>query len=225
MSAFGSGAPPTISVYSAAKTPLGLDLGNLVTALQAYVAVHVAPVWDCGAILKLTDGPVPGTWGFVFLDDADAPGAAAYHTVEGLPLSKVFVRTILDAKQSLTVAASHELVEMLVDPAANLLAYGAGKVVAYEAADPVEDDADGFELGGFQMSDFVFPSWFEDFRAPGSTQFDYTGKLKAPFTLAPNGYMSVYTSQGWSQVFGSVHKGTAFSREDRRGHRSEYRSR
>lgn len=225
MSAFDRGVAPTISVYNRATVSLGLDLSKLVIALQAYVSVHIAPVWNCGAILNLTDGPVPGTWGFVFLDDADVEGALAYHTVDGLPFSKVFVRTLQQAADSLSVAASHELVECLVDPACNLMAYGAGKVVAYEAADPVEADEDGFQVGGFQMSDFVFPSWFEGFHPKGATQFDYTGKLSAPFTLAKGGYMSTWDGRAWSQSFGSDAKAARFWSEDRRGHRSEFRHR
>ena len=104
----------------------------------------------------------------VFLDDADAPGALAYHdlTPDGFPISKVFVKTTLKSKELVSVSASHELVEMLVDPAINLWANGpdADQMWAYESADPVE--ADSFDVGGFAMSDFVFPAWFEGFRRP-----------------------------------------------------------
>jgi len=105
--------------------------------------------------------------GIRFLDTADQADALAYHelTPDGLPLAKVFVQTIADAGASLTVAASHELVEMLVDPAINLLSLGpdAKAAYAYESADPVEADSLGFKVNGFLMSDFVYPSYFENF--------------------------------------------------------------
>src|SRR5262249_31056630 len=65
-------------------------------------------------------------WAVVFLDDADQPGALAYHdlTPEGLPLSKVFVRTTIQNGDLVSVSASHELVEMLVDPAINMMTTG-----------------------------------------------------------------------------------------------------
>ena len=55
----------------------------------------------------------------VFLDDADQSGALAYHdlTPDGLPQAKVFVKTTLENKNLMRVSASHELVEMLADPA------------------------------------------------------------------------------------------------------------
>ena len=43
------------------------------------------------------DRVLKGAWAMVFLDDADSPGALAYHdlTPDGLPESKVFVKTTL----------------------------------------------------------------------------------------------------------------------------------
>ena len=59
---------------------------------------------------------VKDAWAVVFLDNADQPGALAYHdlTPSGFPLSKVFVKTTLDNNDLVSVSASHELVEMLV---------------------------------------------------------------------------------------------------------------
>jgi hypothetical protein len=120
-------------------------------------------------------------------------------------------------------SASHELVEMLVDPAINLLATGPDQIVtyAYESADPVE--ALGFPVNGIQMSDFVYPSYFEDFRQPGSVQFDQMNQVNAPFQILHGGYQLILKGGQWSQIFGSKEKERAFAREDRRGHRSEER--
>src|ERR1051325_8278852 len=124
--AFDQGQIPDIAVFSQASTPLGLDLDRLIAALQTFVTAYVAPVWGTPARLARSTGFKKGAWAFVFLDTADQANALAYHelTPDGLPLSKVFVKTISDAGASLTVAASHELVEMLVGPAINLLALG-----------------------------------------------------------------------------------------------------
>jgi len=61
-----------------------------------------------------------------FLDSADVQNALGYHdlTPDGLPLSKVFVQTTVQAGQKVSVTASHELAEMLVDPAINLCSTG-----------------------------------------------------------------------------------------------------
>jgi hypothetical protein len=225
--AFDQGQTPEIAVFNKAKTPLGLSLGALVAALQKFVDDHVVPVWGTPARLVLTDGFKKGDWGFVFLDTADAPGALAYHdlTPDGFPLSKVFVKTIADDGASLSVAASHELVEMLVDPAINLLSAGPDPkaAYAYESADPVEADELAFQVNGFAMTDFIYPSYFESFRKPNSTKFDHQGKVSKPFQILRGGYQIVVKNGKWTQVTASTAKKKALAREDRRGHRSETR--
>jgi len=161
----------------------------------------------------------------VFLDDADQPGALAYHdlTPDGLPVSKVFVKTTLDDGGLVSVSASHELVEMLVDPAINMMTSGPDSktMYAYESADPVEELS--FPVNGIQMSDFVYPAYFEVFRKPKSVQFDHSKQVTKPFQILKGGYQIVFKNGKYSQVFGSAAKEKRFAKEDRRGHRSETR--
>src|SRR5713101_3681911 len=167
-----------------------------------------------------------GAWAIVFLDDADQPGALAYHdlTPDGLPESKVFVKTTLANNDLVSVSASHELVEMLVDPAINLMTTGPDPkiIYAYESADPVE--ALSFEVNGIQMSDFIYPAYFEGFHKAGSVTFDQMDKVKKPFEILSGGYQIIFKNGKWSQVFGSEAKKKSFAKEDRRGHRSEQRA-
>jgi len=225
--AFDQGQIPDIAVFSQATAPLGVDLDKLIAALQKFVTDYVAPVWGTPARLARTTGFKQGAWAFVFLDTADQANALAYHelTPDGFPLSKVFVKTIADAGASLTVAASHELVEMLVDPAINLLSLGPDPkaAYAYEAADPVEADSLGFKVSGMLMTDFVHPSYFESFRKPNSTKFDYRGKVTRPFQILPGGYQLVFKNGQWSQLTANKTKARTLKREDRRQHRSEVR--
>lgn len=215
-----------IAVYNRATAPLGIDLGAFVAALNAYVASAVAPAWNVSAELHLAPGPVKGEWGMVFLDASDIQGALAYHDEEqDTPLAKVFVGTIRQNGSSLTVAASHELVEMLVDPLCNCYAvtHDPQRLMAYEAADPVEDDSLGFEVDGFTMSDFVYPAWFDATRPAGSTKFDHQGVLSEPFQVHSGGYVITLTNGAVNETFGSKAKAQEFALEDRRGHRSELR--
>ena len=225
--AFDQGQIPDIAVFNQATTPLGLDLDKLIAALQKFVTDYVAPVWGTPARLVRASGFRKDAWAFVFLDTADQANALAYHelTPDGFPLSKVFVKTIADARASLTVAASHELVEMLVDPAINLLSLGPDPkaAYAYESADPVEDDSLGFKVNGMLMTDFVYPSYFESFRKPNSTRFDYRGKVTRPFQILPGGYQLVFKNGEWSQLTATKAKARALREEDRRQHRSEIR--
>jgi hypothetical protein len=220
------GAIPTIACFNKAKTPLGVDFGLLIRALQVYVNRHVEPVWRTRAKLVKSTDFVPGAWAMVFLDDADQPGALAYHdlTPDGLPEAKVFVRTTLQNNDLVSTSASHELVEMLVDPGINLMTTGPDPkaTYAYETADPVEQYA--FALDRIPMSNFVYPSYFETFRAPGSVPFDHLRVVSAPFQILPGGYQAVFKNGVWSQQFGSAEKEQAFAREDRRGSRTEQRA-
>ncbi len=124
--AFNQGGVPTIACFNKAKTALGVNFDALIAAMQMFVDRHVAPVWGTPAKLIKSKGFVKGAWAMVFLDNADQPGALAYHdlTPDGLPQSKVFVKTTLENKNLVSVSASHELVEMLVDPAINLMTTG-----------------------------------------------------------------------------------------------------
>jgi hypothetical protein len=226
LASLNRGAIPTIACFNHATTPLGIKFDTLVHALQAYVSQHVAPVWGTTAQLVQKTNYVPGAWALVFLDDADQPGALAYHdlTPDGLPQAKVFVRTLLGSGETVSGAASHELVEMLVDPFLNLLALGpdAGSAYAYESADPVEELH--FAVNGLPMSDFVYPSYFEAFHAPSSVLFDHLGMVRRPFEILPGGYQSVFKDGAWTEFFGSTAKRDRFVAEDRRGHRSEQRT-
>ena len=224
--AFDQGQIPRIACFNAAKTPLGVKLSTLLSAMQHFVDDHFAPVWGTPCKLLETTGFIKGAWALVFVDDADVANALAYHdlTPDGLPISKVFVRTILGAGESLSVSASHELAEMLVDPAINLMSTGPDPkaMYCYETADPVE--AKRFKVAGVPMTDFVYPAYFESFRKPKSARFDHLGLVRRPFELLAGGYQIVFKNGKWSNLDGgSKAKRKALRREDRRQHRSEYR--
>lgn len=217
---------PTIVCVNKATVPLGVDFDALIAAMQVFVDEHVAPVWGTRAKLIRTKALVPGKWAMVLLDDADHAHALAYHdlTPDGLPLAKVFVKTTLMNKDLVSVSASHELVEMLVDPSINLVTTRTGSklVYGYESADPVEEL--NFPINRIPMTNFVYPTYFEAFHKPGSVRFDHLGKINKPFQIHAGGYLGVYKKGKWIQIFGSAAKKKRFAREDRRGHRSEQRA-
>jgi hypothetical protein len=222
--AFDRGQIPTITCINKATIDLGVNFKKLVAALQKFVNVSFAPIWGTPANLVLATTFAKGAWAIVFLDDADVENALGYHdlTPDGLPLSKVFVKTTLAARQKVSVTACHELAEMLVDPAINLWAEGPNdQLYAYEMSDAVEEVE--FDIDGIAMSDFVYPAYFESFRKARSAQFDYCKKVTRPLQLLSGGYSIVRKGGTVSQIFGSAAKQRRFADEDRRGHRSDYR--
>jgi hypothetical protein len=220
------GSIPTIACINRATGRLEVRFTELIHTLQSYVDHHVAPVWGTPARLVKTAGFVKGAWALVFLDDPDAAGALAHHdlTPDGCPQAKVFVRTARENGDPVSVVASHQLAEMLVDPAINLTALGPDPraVYAYECADPVE--ALGFGLNGMPVSDFVYPAYFEPFHESGSVAFDHLHAVRSPFQILTGGHQNVFLEGRWTQRFGSAERAQAFVREDRRGDRSERRA-
>jgi hypothetical protein len=222
--AFNQGEVPTIACINKATVSLDTDLDALIAALQKFVGTAFAPVWGTHATLVKATDFIAGCWALVFLDDADVQGALGYHdlTPDGLPLSKVFVKTAIANQQKVSITACHEIAEMLGDPAINLWAEASdGTLYAYEMCDAVEEVE--FTIDGIAMSDFVYPSYFEGFRTAKSTQFDYVGKISKPFQVLPGGYSIIQKGGTVSNIYGSPAKKARFLREDRRGHRSAYR--
>jgi hypothetical protein len=220
----GQGGAVSIACINIAKTPLGVDFDKLTAALQKCYDTTFVPVWGYPVTLYNTEVAKPSDWQLIYFDDADQAGALGYHdlTKKGQPVSKIFVKTTIDAHEQVSVTACHELFEMAIDPVANLWAQADdGTEYAYEMCDPVEEDV--FDVDGVPMSNFVHPAWFEPFKHPPGTKYDHLGKLKAPYTMTKGGYMITMVKGKVAQKFGSKAKEKRFAEEDRRGHRSEYR--
>lgn len=219
--AFDRGQAPKIVVFNDATIPLGFEMAKLVSALQAYVNDHIVPIWGTKARIVQSKGFVKGAWAIGIFDNADIANTLGYHdlTPEGLPLGMVFAKTIRESKASLSITISHELAEMLVDPAINLMATGPDvkAVYAYEVADPVQ--ATSFLVNGFKMSNFVYPSYFEAFRLKKTTRFDHLDKIKEPFQILSDGFQIIFKGGKWTNVFGSKKGQRAYLREDHRGYR------
>jgi hypothetical protein len=208
------------------------QVAGAVRALQRQVTYHFEPHWNAGCtILVVKDTPagdvrpsgvgqdasktaalevqasIPqGAWLLVIADDSDQAGALGYHDVDAktTPIGFVFAKTDIVNDLSWTVTASHELLEMLGDPLANqAVQVGKSTFLAYEAADAVEADEDGYEITledgePIFVSDFVFPNWFVP-DSPGP--WDYRGLLTSALELRPGGYIGVWTAaKGWGQA-------------------------
>jgi len=169
-------------------------------------------VWGVGAaqFTFVENGVTPpaGSWWVVFLDDTTQADALAYHdlTDEGLPISLVFVKTVMADKGSVSVAATHEICEMAVDPWLNTACQDEqGTFWACEVCDPVEDEQYGYEIDGILVTDFVTPDWFAPRNAMGD--IDYTKNAHVPFEVLSSGYAQRFDpDQGWVQVTGSQAK-------------------
>lgn len=204
---------------------MGVELDALVRAMQKYVDHHFAPVWGTPAKLVKSTGFLKGAWAIVFHESIRDATTEGYHdlTPEGLPMSRIFVKNTLDFGDQVSLIASHELAEMLVDPLANLYSTGPKDdcLYDYEVVDPVEELF--FRIDGIPMSNFVYPAYFESFHKQGATRFDHMQALRRPFELHEGGYQSYWHRGKEHTKWGSAAKKARFLKEDRRGHRSEVR--
>lgn len=207
------GEPTQIAVINASTVLTDSQVQAVVPALQTQVTRDFYPAWGVDARLTFlphSTKPEAGQWWLVVLDDSDQAGALGYHdlTNEGLPLGKVFAGSDLKFGSEWSVTASHELLEMLADPNINLTVFmqkddSGGRLYAYEVCDACEADYLAYKIGNTLLSDFVYPSWFEDFRKPESAQFDFSNHLTAPLQLAPGGYIGIFdvtSGNGWTQI-------------------------
>jgi hypothetical protein len=201
---------PSISVINESKGIADADVQKMLQAFGHQWNNDLLPVWGVDkasfTFVPNTKKPPAGSWWLVFFDNSDQAGALAYHdlTNEGLPISKVFVETILSAKDSVSVGATHELVEMAVDPWLNS-AYQdpQGTFWAGEVADPVEDDQYGYKIGGVLVTDFVTPNWFA--HQHSGKGIDLKGHSNAAFQVLTGGYAQKFDPQsGWEQVTGAL---------------------
>lgn len=210
-----------IAFINKARTPFEPSMSKLVSACQKFLDECFVPVWGYPAILRATKRPRKDEWQMLFVDDADEADSLGYHdlTVNGRPVSKVFVKTTIASGQQVSTCACHELCEMLIDPLCNLWALNedTNTMHAYEMCDAVEDYE--FEVDGVMMSDFVHPGFFE---TTGKKKFDWLGKVDKPFQTKA-GYQIVVKNGEMKEVFSSAPKRARFRREDRQGHRSEFR--
>jgi hypothetical protein len=184
----------------------------IVPALQKQVHRDFAPVWGVDAnITFVPQGkqPAADAWWLAVLDNSDQAGTLGYHDLSnnGMPMGKAFAKGDIDKGLKWTVTVSHELLELLVDPAINLTVIdqpdtAAGKLYPYEICDPCESDKYGYDIDGVMVADFVFPSWFQPFRTLGA-QFDFQNHIRKPFEVLPGGFIGVYdlgSGSGWHQI-------------------------
>jgi hypothetical protein len=182
----------------------------MMPAFEKQWNVDLRPVWGIeGAtftFLPAAQAPSSGAWWLVFLDDSNQAEALAYHdlTNEGLPISKVFARTIFDDNSSLSVGATHEICEMAVDPWLNSAYQDADGVFwAGEICDPVEDDRYGYQISGTLVTDFVTPNWFAHKYSNGA--LDFKTHTKNAFEVLTAGYAQKFDPKnGWVQVNGDT---------------------
>lgn len=184
------------------------ELTRVSAALQKQVLRDLAPIWEISASVDafadLEDVPT-GYWPVIVRDDIGVPGAAGIHLdQDGQPFA------LVQYSNRWTLTASHEVLEMLVDPLGDKLTPSQsikpdqGRVeYLVEVCDPSEDFDYSYTVNGIRMSDFYTPAFFDPVPA-ASVRYSFTDAVKAPKQVLAGGYLSwldPVTSHWWQQKF------------------------
>jgi len=185
-----------------------------IRAVNRQIAEDFNPNWSMGAELRLEGviGKDPdddkllelrGDAIIYLWNEVDVEDALGYHEANaaGIPFGFVFTELVKQLKEPWTVTFSHEALELIGDPEANLLVAGPHpedpkKEVFhwYEMCDAVQDET--YEIDGVAVSNFVLPLYFTQFAEVGGRN-DFLGRLTKgkplqSFGINPGGYIGFY---------------------------------
>src|SRR6266852_971654 len=153
---------------------------KVAAALNVQANRDLQNIWDVSATVTAIADPdsiEPGVWPIFIVDDVGQDGAAGLHlTDHQQPYA------LVAAGPTWSLTASHECLEMLVDPSGNWLVSSSGITVVsgevqdlaaekfeylVEVGDPSEDPASAYVIDDVLVSDFYTPHFFDPVIAPG----------------------------------------------------------
>jgi hypothetical protein len=187
------------------------DLMRVAAALQKQASRDLAPTWNISATVdafeKLEDVPI-GYWPMIVKDNIGVSGAAGVHTDnDRQPFALISSAPELD---TWSLTASHECLEMLVDPYGDRLLAGdspmegQGRVsFLVEVCDPSEATGFAYTSNGILVSDFYTPRYFDPIDSAG-VRYSFTGAITEPRQVLAGGYLSWVdstTSHWWQEIW------------------------
>lgn len=160
-------------------------------AILRQINDHLSRFWQIRASITAygSSNQVPlGYWRVTVKPERpEGPGGAIgiHRDVDGQPYADV------SDEGFWTIAASHEIIEMLIDPTlsnfrAGFLSPGKRVMFLVEICDPCQTQP--YLCNGFGVSDFVTPAYFDPGWSSGA-QYSFNGSIKAPLTVLPGGYL------------------------------------
>jgi hypothetical protein len=199
--------PRQIGIISQSTNLSNSELAAGASALGRQVARDLARHWQVSATIssfvKLEDLPV-GCWPIIVIDSKNKSNMEGYHTDEhGQPFA------IVQYSPTWTLAASHEMIEMLIDPYGKTLVPGHSVDPAHpgrveyliEACDPCQDQSNAYPMNGFLVSDFYTPRYFDP-QAANGVLYSANGKISKPREILSNGYITWHNleDENWYQA-------------------------
>jgi hypothetical protein len=187
------------------------EVAVVAAALQRQMLEHFSEHWDVGAIVnayrRLEEVPTH-YWPIMIVDHIQG-AAGIHHDDRGQPFA------LVTFGPSWSLAASHECLEMLVDPSGNTLRVGPVPAIEgvlastsssdveflVEICDPCEDPRYAYHIDGILVSEFYTREYFAP-RPSSGAQYSFNYSITAPREVLPGGYLSWRDpiSGTWQQI-------------------------
>jgi hypothetical protein len=184
------------------------DLTRVAASLQKQVIRDLKPIWSIDATVEpfvSLDRVPKDYWPIIVKRDIGTVKAAGMHIdKDGQPFA------LVTYEEDWTLTASHEMLDMLVDPFGNRFILGPspdpadhGAIVKLltEICQPVEGKEHGYLIDGILVSDFVTPAVYDAIDGSG-TKYSFQGHAKSPRKALKGGFMSwmVPETKVWHQA-------------------------
>ena len=168
------------------------DLNRVSAALQKQMIRDVAPVWGVSATVdpfsRLDEVPL-GYWPIIITTESLEGEEGVHLDQNGEPYA------LIESSPSWSLTASHECIEMLVDPFGKKLVEGSSPIdqgrvqFLVEACDPCQSPELAYTVDDILVSDFCTPDFFYTDASSGAV-FNYSGAIKKARDVAPGGCLS-----------------------------------
>ncbi|HJU83177.1 MAG TPA: hypothetical protein VJ600_03115 [Holophagaceae bacterium] len=175
----------TVAIINSTRSISDAQLQPVANAVATQVHNEYKSIWGNDAtFVYVAKGKTPpaGAWN-VYVDDRKGD----YHTTtkSGVPVGYCHVSGV--SVDYWTNTISHEVLELRTDPYVNNTYIRPDGSTGYvEVCDACEQNDQGYRINSILMSDFVYPSWF---KASGTSPFDQTRLITAPFQVLAGGYL------------------------------------
>jgi len=203
-----------ISVINHTNEISDAEVHTVLRAVNRQIACDFQPYWSLGATLRLEgrSQKAPSKTSLVDMrgdailylwDGRDVDDAIGYHDANhrGIPFGFVFTALAKELGEPWSVTLSHEALELIGDPEANLLVQGPHPSNPdtyvfhwYEMCDAVQEET--YKVDGIAVSNFLLPLYFTaSDEQGGRNEFLGTvsgGKTLRSFGINPGGYIGFF---------------------------------
>ncbi len=207
-------------MQSIALSPRGVEipmaeLSKVASAISRQLAGDLARHWNVSAIVTpfADAGQAPfGAWQIFVVPDAHGQGGM--HSIPAHVDEPVIAIVQHQPQAMWSLAASHEAIEMLLDPLGASFRSGpdprgSGKQVNFlmEVCDPCQSFGCAYALDGVWVSDFVLPSFYDS--AGGPAPYTLKDNVLSPLSVTADGVLSWQEpgSSDWHQLSAAGFRG------------------